>query len=97
MILVEEKGVLKLRLETEDIQATMKEQMAKCYGNRQGDIFRRCINPKKGGLFWQLRRRGGSYVPTDKQSTAEATIFILHQQSASHIKGVMFSVHLRPW
>ena len=43
MILVEEKGVLKLRLETEDIQATMKEQMAKCYGNRQDDILRRCI------------------------------------------------------
>ena len=56
------------------------------------------FNPKKGGLFWQLRRRGGggwSYVPTDKQSTAEATIFILHQQSASHMKDVTFNVHLR--
>ena len=39
---------------------------------------------------------GGSYVPTDKQLTTEATIFIVHQQSASHIKGVLFSVHLRP-
>ena len=26
----------------------------------------------------------------------ESTIFILHQQSASHMKGVMSSVHLRP-
>ena len=65
------------------------------------NLIKRCpsisqFNPKKGGLFRQLMRRGGSYVPTDKQSTAEATIFILHQQSAYHIKGVMFGVHLRP-
>ena len=45
------------------------------------------INPKKGGRFWLLRRQGGSYVPTDNQSTAEATILILHQQLASHMKG----------
>jgi len=42
MRLIAEKGVLKLRLETEDVQATLKEQMAKCYGKRQGDILRRC-------------------------------------------------------
>ena len=62
-------------------------------------FLKKCLffNPKKGGRFWQLRRRGGSYVPTDKQSTPEATIFILHQQSVFYMKGVMFSVHLRPW
>ena len=47
--------------------------------------------------FGSLGGRGGSYVPTDKQSTAEAIIFILHQQSAFHMKGVMFNVLLRPW
>ena len=24
------------------------------------------VNPKKGGRFWQLRRRGGSFVPAEK-------------------------------
>ena len=47
------------------------------------------INPKKGGRFWQLRRRGGSYVPTEKQSTAEATIFNLHQ---NHVELEMFTI-----
>ena len=40
--------------------------------------------------------RGGD-PPYEKQSPAEATIFNLHQQLASHMKGVMYSVHLRPW
>ena len=30
-----ENGILKVRLETEDIQKSLKEQMAKCYGNRR--------------------------------------------------------------
>ena len=48
--------------------------------------------------IWAVDNAGrGGDTPTEKQSTAEATIFILHQQSASHIKGVMFSIHLRPW
>jgi len=34
--------------------------------------------------------------PAEQQWTAEVTIFALHQQSASDIKGVMFSVHLIP-
>ena len=34
MILSKEKGLLKVRLETEDIVASMKEQMAKSYGHR---------------------------------------------------------------
>ena len=34
MILSRENGILKVRLETEDIVASLKEQMAKCYGNR---------------------------------------------------------------
>ena len=34
MTLSRENGILKLRLETEDIVASLKEQMAKCYGNR---------------------------------------------------------------
>ena len=34
MTLSREKGILKIRLETEDIVASLKEQMAKCYGNR---------------------------------------------------------------
>ena len=34
MILSKEKGVLKVRLETEDIVASLKEQMAKTYGHR---------------------------------------------------------------
>ena len=47
--------------------------------------------------MWRGGARGGSYVPTDKQLTAEGTIFTLHQQSASHLKAVMFSYHLMPW
>ena len=34
MILSEEKGILKVRLERDDVVASMKEQMAKCYGYR---------------------------------------------------------------
>ena len=34
MILSEEKGILKVRLERDDVIASMKEQMAKCYGYR---------------------------------------------------------------
>ena len=34
MTLSREKGILKIRLETEDIVASLKQQMAKCYGNR---------------------------------------------------------------
>ena len=33
-----------------------------------------------------VNNAGGCDTPADKQSTAEATIFTLHQQSASHIK-----------
>ena len=43
-----------------------------------------------------MRGRGGD-TPADKQLTAEATIFTLHQQSASHMKAVMFIIHLLPW
>ena len=39
---------------------------------------------------------GGSDPPTKKLSTAETTIFILHKQSASHFKAVMFSFHFIP-
>ena len=39
---------------------------------------------------------GGDDPPTKKLSTAETTISILHQQSASHLKGVMLSFHLIP-
>ena len=45
--------------------------------------------------IWAVNSAGGD-TPADKQTTAEATIFPLHQQSASYMKGVMFSVHLRP-
>ena len=47
--------------------------------------------------IWAVDNAGGDDTPADKQSTAEATIFLLHQQSASHMKGMMFSIHLRPW
>ena len=32
---------------------------------------------------------GGGDTPADKQWTTEAIIFTLHQQSASHMKGVI--------
>ena len=48
--------------------------------------------------IWAVNNAGGGWNPPyEKQSTAEATIFNLHQQSASHMKGVMFNVHLIPW
>ena len=37
MVLSGEKGVLKVRLETEDIVRLLKEQMAKCYGYNHVD------------------------------------------------------------
>ena len=46
--------------------------------------------------IWAVNNAGGD-PPTEKLSTAETTIFILHQQSASHMKDVMFSFHLIPW
>ena len=46
--------------------------------------------------IWAVTNAGGN-TPYEKQSTAEATIFNLHQQSACHMKDVMFSVHLIPW
>ena len=55
------------------------------------------INPNRCGIFGLLIMRGGWIPPYEKQSIAEATIFNLHQQSACHMKGVMFSVHLIPW
>ena len=59
--------------------------------------FFNLLTLNQAGFFGCHRGGGGSYVPTDKQSTAEAKIFILHHQSASHMKGVMFSVYLVPW
>ena len=49
--------------------------------------------------IWAVNNAGGGEwnPPYEKQSIAEATIFNLHQQSACHMKGVMFSVHLIPW
>ena len=35
MSLSREKGLLKIRLETNDIQTSLKEQMAKCYGYKE--------------------------------------------------------------
>ena len=46
--------------------------------------------------IWAVNNAGGD-PPYEKQSITEATIFNLHQQSASHMKGVMFCVHLLPW
>ena len=47
--------------------------------------------------IWAVNNAGGGVdTPADKQSTAEATIFTLHQQSASHKKDGMFSVFLIP-
>ena len=46
--------------------------------------------------IWAVDNAGGWDPPYEKQSIAEATIFNLHQQSASHMKGVMFNVHLIP-
>ena len=36
MILSKEKGVLKVRLEKDDVVSSLKEQMAKCYGYNNG-------------------------------------------------------------
>ena len=38
--------------------------------------------------IWAVKNAGGTGddPPTEKLSTAETTIFILHQQSASHMK-----------
>ena len=36
--------------------------------------------------IWAVNNTGGD-TPADKQSTAKAAIFTLHQQSAFHIKG----------
>ena len=47
--------------------------------------------------IWAVNNAGGGDPPYEKQSTAEPTIFILHQQSASHMKGMIFSIHLIPW
>ena len=47
--------------------------------------------------IWAASNAGGGDTPADKQSTAEATIFNLHPQSASHMKVVMLSFHLIPW
>ena len=44
MSLSREKGILKVRLETVDIVASLKQQMAKCYGNRVLPIGRRHTN-----------------------------------------------------
>ena len=36
---------------------------------------------------------GGSYVPTEKEWSLRQSILILHQQSVSHMKVVMFFFH----
>ena len=47
--------------------------------------------------IWAVNNAWGGDPPTQKLVTAETTIFILHQQLASHLKGVMLSFHLIPW
>ena len=47
--------------------------------------------------IWAVNKAGGDDPPTEQLLTAETTIFILHQQSATHIKAVIFSFHLIPW
>ena len=39
LTLSSEKGLLKVRLESEDVQKSLKEQMAKCYGNRRQQLI----------------------------------------------------------
>ena len=60
-------------------------------------FFYDAFNPNRCGIFGLLIMQGGGDPATEEQSTAEAKIFNLHQQSAFHMKGVMFSVHLIPW
>ena len=61
-------------------------------------VVKNCpINPNRCRIFGLLIMQGGGWNPPyEKQLIAEATIFNLHQQSACHMKGVMFSVHLIP-
>ena len=39
LTLSSEKGLLKVRLESEDVQKSLKEQMARCYGNRRQQLI----------------------------------------------------------
>ena len=39
LTLSNEKGLLKVRLESEDVQKSLKEQMARCYGNRRQQLI----------------------------------------------------------
>ena len=48
---------------------------------------------KSSDLSFKL---GVGNTPAEKQSTAETTIFILNQQTVSHMKAVMVSSHLIP-
>ena len=55
------------------------------------------LNPNRCGIFGLLIMRGvGGCVihPPRNYPTAETSIFILHQQSASHMKAVISSFYL---
>ena len=49
------------------------------------------INPKRCGLFGQLRRRGGPKVPSERWRSLDASIFIQTQQTVPHMKADIFS------
>ena len=46
--------------------------------------------------IWAVNKAEGDDPPTEQLLTAETTIFILHQQSGSHVKAMMFFLHLKP-
>ena len=50
------------------------------------------FNPKRCGLFGQLRRRrGGPKWPTERKRYLDASIFIQTQQTVPHMKADIFS------
>ena len=54
------------------------------------------FNPKECRIFWFLRMRGGIKMAHSDMTRSGGNIFMQIQQSASHMKAVMFSVNLVP-
>ena len=55
------------------------------------EFLESCINPKRCGLFGQLRMRGGPKVPSERWRSLDASISIQTKQTVLHMKADIFS------